>query len=698
MADDDGLISLCTWEFIWSFFLHCPEIRSWLFRNNQPSMAHTVESLMNGPLLNGFVFTTLESSQSHILPDVGDLDTAFIHSNGPALGFAFGYQNILPIVPVIYDITKDNHFSDATVITRRTAYQKIDFPSMTFHIRVDFAWMVSGSLVVTSSVQAMRHFSDSPTFLRPAIDDLEVRFFFPEEAKRLHDLVTQIDQLPIGNGECSQSIKRIPLQLLNPLCSVRVRVWDQTHTSDGNLLQIEKSAYTQFVTRLVPSSLLTASEMTASQLFGIAHAFACMKDFTAQSQAISRHRPALLWDQLRSALPNRKRNGIYRSIFTIRDGTMTSERKMFWRASDYVFLCKKDFSIHGRIQRLCTQLGINYANPNTDGFLQRASDSDNLRDIGTSEHSSIDSHETHSLLQPGNSNLSKLIDTKPHVSDTEQQPVFEVKKISGQGVYPKMTSTESQSSVDCFASRVEQCEGTPSQISIHEHNTPYESEDTISITALEISKAAADYHSDVKSCQLESSEETVSATKEEEREVEMLDVTSSIPLRRLPTNGNIDLCSLTFTERKCRSPGVRELWPCALCGIIIRGKKGNLKRHIAFRHNDIRRFKCEAPDCGRKFHNRVNLKRHIVAVHEGRPFRCPKCPRDFKIKENMEAHFEKTHVKCASLLACEFCGSCFGYRSSLNRHKRTVHRCEKVELSALTSKSEPSSITKVELS
>lgn len=123
-----------------------------------------------------------------------------------------------------------------------------------------------------------------------------------------------------------------------------------------------------------------------------------------------------------------------------------------------------------------------------------------------------------------------------------------------------------------------------------------------------------------------------------------------------------------------KEKGLKTVWTCDRCGQQIRGKKGNLNRHIANKHENIRAFACEKPNCGRKFQTRLNLVRHETAVHLGRPFTCPSCPRAFKSEDDMKAHVKSAHDEPELKLACEICGSCFGRRSTLNRHMAKVHR------------------------
>ncbi|CDF34709.1 unnamed protein product [Chondrus crispus] len=133
-------------------------------------------------------------------------------------------------------------------------------------------------------------------------------------------------------------------------------------------------------------------------------------------------------------------------------------------------------------------------------------------------------------------------------------------------------------------------------------------------------------------------------------------------------------------ETAKRDTGTKAVWTCHRCGQKIRGKKGNLNRHIANKHDNIRAYECTRPNCDRKFQTRLNLVRHDTAVHLGRPYTCPKCPRAFKNEVDLAAHVRAAHKNSQLSLACKVCGSCFGRRSTLNRHMAKVHKVEgKVE-------------------
>lgn len=66
--------------------------------------------------------------------------------------------------------------------------------------------------------------------------------------------------------------------------------------------------------------------------------------------------------------------------------------------------------------------------------------------------------------------------------------------------------------------------------------------------------------------------------------------------------------------------------------------------------------------------------RHEKAVHGGRPFQCTKCLRSLKAEEEQAALVKSDHSKPDAKLAKEVRGSCFGRKSTLNRHLGKVRK------------------------
>ena len=73
-------------------------------------------------------------------------------------------------------------------------------------------------------------------------------------------------------------------------------------------------------------------------------------------------------------------------------------------------------------------------------------------------------------------------------------------------------------------------------------------------------------------------------------------------------------------EKQKREPPPQQqqskVFPCPECGVLIKNKRYNLKRHIQVVHQKERKFECTVPSCGQRFQTKTNLKRHVSTVHK----------------------------------------------------------------------------------
>ncbi|CAG2112931.1 unnamed protein product, partial [Medioppia subpectinata] len=96
------------------------------------------------------------------------------------------------------------------------------------------------------------------------------------------------------------------------------------------------------------------------------------------------------------------------------------------------------------------------------------------------------------------------------------------------------------------------------------------------------------------------------------------------------------------------------------------------------RHQNIREFSCEVPDCGRSFYTVRELKRHAVVHSYERPFTCdwPACEATFKTSDCLNNH-RLTHEAIRQFKCSETgCDKSFVTRRCLSSHRR-CHRNEK---------------------
>ncbi len=67
---------------------------------------------------------------------------------------------------------------------------------------------------------------------------------------------------------------------------------------------------------------------------------------------------------------------------------------------------------------------------------------------------------------------------------------------------------------------------------------------------------------------------------------------------------------------ECQKQDAVKMFKCPECGVLIRNKRSNLKRHIQVVHKKERNFQCGVAECGQRFQTKTNLKRHVNSVHK----------------------------------------------------------------------------------
>lgn len=140
----------------------------------------------------------------------------------------------------------------------------------------------------------------------------------------------------------------------------------------------------------------------------------------------------------------------------------------------------------------------------------------------------------------------------------------------------------------------------------------------------------------------------------------------------------------------------QEKFPCEVCKKLF-VRRSNLKVHMAA-HSDIRPFACDicalrfpsqwavtlhkrlhngdfsCEFCNKKFSVRGKLERHR-RIHTGeKPFVCPKCSKAFSDKRNLQSHM-RCHTD-ERPYSCNVCHKAFRAKSHLTDHNR-VHTIEK---------------------
>lgn len=653
---DPGMKSINSWNFIWSFFMHKPSVRSWLFQNEPPPLTHVAQALTNSPLLHGYTFTVHDIPKNYSFPDVGDLDTALTTEEGTVLGLTFGLHSAMPVIPSIYAVSKEPSLSDPSAIVRRTARYLLDFNNLSCYIHIEFCWLTSRNLVVTTSVQAVAQQSEQITFPNPAIDCVEVRVFPAVEAQRLLHTARLLDDYTNEGGNGRTYL--LPDDFLNPPYKFFVLCEDVDDQPRASLhfLTAGRLHSTHYVNE-ANSKILRTYE----HIIGYHHALFSSSNVVCNKEKLKFGR---LWKGYCDTISSSRTKGVYKSIILKKsDSVLGGVDELLSRKSNYSFLCTTGISAHGRIQRLCTHLGIHCSRPEIDNVLFKYVDDNESNDnTGRTVRSEMNNETSFGQVE---SHCHSMVNSTN--SECEVQGSGTVTRYSAASAnsIKRRRPEERVRASDSQGQKTFEREG--------ERSSRTASSKCVSSTVLDIKSLLSHDPS------LSGDQPSFSAYEEEHitneegpcRNVDNMFSEATVPEedtgnRLTPTLG-----------KKVGGDGVSEIWECAKCGVHIRGKMGNLKRHAIFKHENLRRFQCTFPKCGRKFHNRVNLKRHEHAVHEGRPFKCPQCTRDFKGKAYLDAHIQKTHTEHSKMLICNICGNGFGYRSSLNRHQRIVHERRK---------------------
>ncbi len=81
-------------------------------------------------------------------------------------------------------------------------------------------------------------------------------------------------------------------------------------------------------------------------------------------------------------------------------------------------------------------------------------------------------------------------------------------------------------------------------------------------------------------------------------------------------SSNASTGSRAEVGNRVQAPAQPKVFACPECGVHIKNKRYNLKRHIQVVHQKLRRFGCTLPNCEQRFQTKVNLKRHLSKVHK----------------------------------------------------------------------------------
>lgn len=442
-----------------------------------------------------------------------------------------------------------------------------------------------------------------------------------------------------------------------------------------------------------------------------------------------------LWKSYQQKVAQSRRTGIILTMLGKKIGGR-SDRKIpiFGRESRYVFLSTSGINVHGRIQRLCSQLGIEVSSPLPDNLLISSKEEDELPNSAAQQSDagaeldisgpgfSIDADWERRRFEAGLENVASRADiatgytSELLVAGNSREPP----RVGAQGYFDSLPARSTLQPGSGCPSYTSDGKGSDNAQGMrHPKRRRY----AVSAEAATVPAGKTGVAMPVSSTFQEMppppllwgsvGTPVVTQTEkhnvdEEDSQLRSFDLThilvnnsveqaqsgaivredgsggsTEYPVRPNSTGGsngveggygNVKMEQNENGAERGKGKAAKTVWTCDRCGVQIRGKRGNLNRHIANKHENIRAFACMKQNCGRKFQTRLNLVRHERAVHEGRPHTCSMCPRAFKYEEDLNAHVKSAHSEADTTLACEICGSCFGRRSTLNRHITKVHK------------------------
>lgn len=755
-----------TWQYIWSFFIRAPRVRAWLFQRDPPPQFQVVQSLLSSPLLIGYVFAASKEHPSrYTFPDIGDLQTVFCRDGDALLGFHFGFQGLNPIMPLLFQVMRDPMLGNPHVVVRRTAKQRAPYPYHNYYLVIEFNWLESGALGVVTSVTPIDQ-PQAPSRLYPFISHGDHRVFNRRTAANLSAIADSLAQKvdlayfphPSHFLDLPQDFLDPPddyykLTVTEPDDPVHDTLVEPPHVRAQHreqVFQVEKefpmsTTYSTTTTSTshtsntasTNNSCNSSTPNSAQRANNYPCGGAALQCTNADVTSVAEAGTVKLWKHWQDQVSQSRRTGFILTMLTKKiGGRFAKEVKLYGRESRYMFLSTSGINVHGRIQRLCSQLNIEFGSPIPDQLLlstpaneegtdtvKTESKLENAIDLtvgglctkmsweqrmaggvdGRSMATTTD-YATHDWIRDetgasagvqrtGNGVRSSSVSSDRTMNTADEQRVFgidgtrtrkrrrtaDAADITGVSPSPQDAAllasagqSERANGLAAFdaSTRKSTLPAPPKQEEISSDSGQRRSFHLTNILSDGVLSGTNNHeHSSdgVESSAAASSFNPSSGTK----------FTGETGTSALETEDRKPVVSVV-DEKEGDGPGkhktMKTVWTCDRCGQQIRGKKGNLNRHIANKHENIRAFACTKPNCGRKFQTRLNLVRHEQAVHVGRPFTCPSCPRAFKTQDDLDAHVRSAHEEADLKLECEICGNCFGRRSTLNRHMAKVHK------------------------
>ena len=636
-------------------------------------------------------------------------------------------------MPLLFQVARDHELGNPNVRVRRTAVQKAPIRNLNCYLSIEFNWFESGALAVVTSVNPVDPDNDLPSGLTPFFDHAELRVFSRAAAERLSLTADKLAQgLDHAFFPDNAHFRDPPMDFLDPpddYYSFSIRE-PSNPTYQASLLPayIQTKKYEDETFHVQTEIPHEAGDLTRTK--SIPHAGASLHSDRGDVSSVAEQGTVQLWSGFQTAVAHSRRKGIVNTMMAKKQGGRFAQVvNLFGQETHYTFLSTYGINVHGRIQRLCSQLGIESCSPMPDSPLLDSSRRESLwfkghrRDIEPTLMGDIESELDITTSIYGRNSQWK----KRRFGDDASDHAPDAYPSDGDSAVPMWPSESRLDLPSCTPSAsTHGREASPDRESADGPSMKFKKRRRSSLDLIEHSSTGNEDRlvGEVFFNRSQTSPEPVAVEVEKEVPFQMADETvdekerieiaemlinrsnafdatgMSSPKEELtapavidpsndrsPHNGSplmtganespatpafsmgVDTKTIISTPKGCKT-----VWTCDRCGVKIRGKKGNLNRHIANKHDNIRAYACDFPECGKSFQTRLNLKRHIEAVHKGRPHKCSGCPRAFKDHAALQDHIKNAHEEIENTLACDICGKCFGRRSTLNRHKTKVHK------------------------